>query len=80
MVSVQADCHVRSPIDGTPLTSRAKRIEYMKRNGLQEALPAAEVIRNTDKRVAETRALGAKLGDIPEPVKQRLYHEAGFPA
>ena len=50
MVAVQADIHALSPIDGTPLTSRRQRSEYMKRHDLQEALPSAEVIRNANER------------------------------
>lgn len=80
MVSVQADMHAISPIDGTPLTSRRKRTEYMKRNDLQEALPAKEVIRNANARRRANEELAAKNPKLPEPIKQQLYREGGFPA
>jgi hypothetical protein len=78
MVSVQADMHARSPIDGTPLTSRRQRSEYMKRNDLQEALPASEVIRATAKRKAENERLAAQLPQLAEPLKRELYEAAGM--
>ena len=80
MVAVQADIHALSPIDGTPLTSRRARTEYMKRHDLQEALPSAEVIRNANERKRKNQELAAKNPKLPEPIKQQLYKEGGFPA
>lgn len=80
MVSIQADMHARSPIDGTPLTSRRQRSEYMKRNGLQDALPSGEVIRNADARKRANQELAAKLPKLSETVKNQIYREGGFPA
>ena len=80
MVSVQADMHARSPIDGTPLTSRRQRTEYMKRNGLQEALPSAEVIRAANAKRRANEILAAKNPKLPEPIQQQIYREGGFPA
>lgn len=77
-VAVQAGIHAISPIDGTPLTSRRQRTEYMKRNGLQEALPASEVVRATAKRKADTERLAAQLPQLAEPLKRELYQAAGM--
>ena len=79
MVSVQADCHAISPIDGTPLTSRRQRSEYMKRNGLQEAVPAAEVIRKGAQRKAQIQADAKALPKLPAHLEKQLLQEAGFP-
>lgn len=79
MVSVQADCHAISPIDGTPLTSRRQRAEYMKRNGLQEAVPAAEVIRKGAQRKAQIQADAKALPKLPVHLEKQLLQEAGFP-
>lgn len=79
-VSVQADICAASPIDGTVLTSRRARTEYMKRNDLQEALPAKEVIRDAMARRRKNEELAAKLPKLPDKIKQQLYQEGGFPA
>lgn len=79
MVAVQADICAASPIDGTPITSRRQRTEYMKRNGLQEALPAKEVIRKAQKRKQELQATAAKLPELPKHLQRQLYEQAGFP-
>lgn len=79
MVSVQADCHAISPIDGTPLTTRRQRTEYMKRNGLQEAIPAAEVVRKTNQRKADMQATAKELPRLPGHLEKQLYRDAGFP-
>lgn len=79
MVAVQADCHAISPIDGTQLTSRRQRSEYMKRNGLQEAIPAAEVVRKTNQRKADMQATAKELPRLPGHLEKQLYRDAGFP-
>jgi len=79
MVSVQADMHALSPIDGTPLTSRRQRTEYMKRNGLQEALPGHEMIRNAKAKRQANETLAAKLPKLAEPIRQQISREAGLP-
>jgi len=76
MVSVQADCHAISPIDGTPLTSRRQRAEYMKRNSLEDAVPAAETIRNAKARKAENERLAAQIPKLPEHVIRELQATA----
>lgn len=79
MVSVQADMHALSPIDGTPLTSRRQRTEYMKRNGLQEALPGHEMIRNAKAKRQANETLAARLPKLAEPIRQQISREAGLP-
>lgn len=79
MVSVQADCHAISPIDGTPLTSRRQRAEYMKRHDLVDALPAAEVIAKTNQRKRDMQELAAQLPKLPAHLEKQVYQEAGFP-
>lgn len=79
MFAIQADMHAKSPIDGTVLTSRRQRLEYMKRNGLTEALPANEQIRAGQARKAEIERAAAQLPGVPEHVKRQLFKEAGFP-
>lgn len=76
MVAVQADCHAISPIDGTPLTSRRQRAEYMKRNSLEDAVPAAETIRNAKARKAENERLAAQIPKLPEHVIRELQATA----
>jgi putative FmdB family regulatory protein len=79
LVSVQTDICAKSPIDGTVLTSRRQRTEYMKRNDLQEARPSSEVIREATKRRRDNEALAAQLPGTPDRIKQQLFKEAGFP-
>lgn len=76
MIAVQAEVCARSPVDGTVLTTRRARIEHMKRNGLQEALPATEVIAGERKRWSANKALADQLPKLPEPLKEQLYREA----
>ena len=78
-ISVQAEVRAASPIDGTVLTTRRQRTEYMKRNGLQEALPASEVIRKTNARKQKIQETAAKLPKLPERLEKQLLQEAGFP-
>ena len=79
MIAIQADICAKSPVDGTVLTSRRQRTEYMKRKGLQEALPAKEVIRRAAEKRDGYRKEAAKLPGVPDHVKQQLFKEAGFP-
>ena len=76
MVAVQAGIHAISPIDGTPLTSRRQRAEYMKRNSLEDAVPAAETIRNAKARKAENERLAAQIPKLPEHVVRQLQAQA----
>jgi len=76
MIAVQAEVCGRSPVDGTVITSRRARIEHMKRNGLQEALPAAEVIAGEQKKWSANKALADQLPKLPEPLKEQMYREA----
>ena len=79
MVAVQADIHALSPIDGTPLTSRRARTEYMKRHDLQEALPASEVIQKVNAKKRKIQETAAKLPKLPDRIEKQLLQEAGFP-
>lgn len=76
LINMQANIHAISPIDGTPLTSRRQRAEYMKRNSLEDAVPAAETIRNAKKRKADNEALAAKIPKLPEHVIRELQATA----
>jgi len=76
MVAVQVNVHAISPIDGTPLTSRRQRAEYMKRNSLEDAVPAAETIRNAKARKAENERLAAQIPKLPEHVIRELQATA----
>lgn len=78
MVYAQVGTHAISPIDGTMLTSRRQRAEYMKRNGLQEALPAAETIRNAKARKAENERLASQIPALPEHVIREVTRQAGM--
>ena len=78
-IGVQAEVCAESPIDGTVLTSRRQRSEYMKRNGLQEAVPAAEVIRKGAQRKAQIQADAKALPKLPVHLEKQLLQEAGFP-
>lgn len=79
MVAVQVNVHAISPIDGTPLTSRRQRAEYMKRHDLVDALPAAEVIAKTNQRKRDMQELAAQLPKLPAHLEKQVYQEAGFP-
>jgi len=76
LVNVRCDTHAISPIDGTPLTSRRQRSEYMKRNGLEEAAPAAETIRRRKAEKAENQRLAAQIPKLPEHVVRQLQAQA----
>ena len=78
-ISVQADICAQSPIDGTILTTRRQRSEYMKRNDLQEALPASEVIRKVNAKKRKIQETAAKLPKLPDRIEKQLLQEAGFP-
>lgn len=75
-IGIQANIHAISPIDGTPLTSRRQRAEYMKRNSLEDAVPAAETIRNAKARKAENERLAAQIPKLPEHVIRQLQAQA----
>lgn len=75
-ISVQCDTHAISPIDGTHLTSRRQRAEYMKRNDLAEAAPAAETIRRRKAEKAENQRLAAQIPTLPEHVIRQLQAQA----
>lgn len=75
-IGIQANIHAISPIDGTPLTSRRQRAEYMKRNSLEDAVPAAETIRNAKARKAENERLAAQIPKLPEHVVRQLQAQA----
>lgn len=79
LIGVQAEVCAESPIDGTVLTSRRQRSEYMKRNGLQESLPASEVIRKGAQRKAQIQADAKALPKLPAHLEKQLLQEAGFP-
>ena len=51
----------------------------MKRNGLQEALPGHEMIRNAKAKRQANETLAAKLPKLAEPIRQQISREAGLP-
>lgn len=75
-INVQTNIHAISPIDGTPLTSRRQRAEYMKRNSLEDAVPAAETIRKAKAVKAENQRLAAQIPKLPEHVIRQLQATA----
>lgn len=54
LVKAQSDCRYDSPIDGTPITSHAQRIEDMKRHNCIEYEPGMK--QDQERRVAEDDA------------------------
>jgi len=76
LINMQANVHAISPIDGTPLTSRRQRAEYMKRNSLEDAVPAAETIRRAKEKKAENQRLAAQIPKLPEHVVRQLQAQA----
>lgn len=54
LVKAQSDCRYDSPIDGTPITSHAQRIEDMKRHNCIEYEPGMK--QDQQRRVAEDDA------------------------
>lgn len=76
LINMQANVHAISPIDGTPLTSRRQRAEYMKRNSLEDAVPAAETIRRAKAVKAENQRLAAQIPKLPEHVVRQLQAQA----
>ena len=51
----------------------------MKRNDLQEALPASEVIRKVNAKKRKIQETAAKLPKLPDRIEKQLLQEAGFP-
>jgi putative FmdB family regulatory protein len=82
LVSSQGECNYRSPIDGRPITSRAARIEDMRRNGCREYDPEMKV--DAERFRARSQAeLEAKFDDtiereidkMPSGTRERLGNE-----
>lgn len=51
----------------------------MKRHGLQEALPAGEIVRRTNERKRATQEEARKLPQLPQHLQKQLHEQAGFP-